>query len=269
MGGAYSELDSGVAELEDAGALESGADAAPPSPNSLGCLPGDLANCDALVAALAHRYSFDGTGSSVVDAVGGADGSVVDGTLSGSGALVLTGDDDYVDLPNGLISALTSATFEAWVNWDGGAQWQRIFDFGRSDADEDERGVGEQFIFLTPRSSTDTLRVSFLSPDLGAVIALNAAVMLPAGVETHVAVVVDGVANTLALVLDGEIVNRVALPSQLAAIDDVNNWLGLAQFAADPSFEGSLLELRIYQAALTDEQLALSFTLGSDAPVSP
>ena len=45
-------------------------------------------------------------------------------------ALGLDGVDDYVDLPDNL-SNVTQFTFAAWVYWNGGQPWQRIFDFGR------------------------------------------------------------------------------------------------------------------------------------------
>ena len=40
-------------------------------------------------------------------------------------------------------------TFVAWVYWEGGAPWQRIFDFGQDTT---------RNMFLTPRSGNDTLR---------------------------------------------------------------------------------------------------------------
>ena len=80
-------------------------------------------------SALLHRYSFDGTGTAVTDSVGAAHGTVVNAQLSGSGTVVLGGGttDQYVDLPNGIVSSLTNATFEAWITWDGGNGWQRVF----------------------------------------------------------------------------------------------------------------------------------------------
>ncbi|HEX3777519.1 MAG TPA: LamG domain-containing protein, partial [Polyangiaceae bacterium] len=75
----------------------------------------DAATVDAAPSAAAlhliHRYSFNGDGTAAVDSVGGADGELKGGaTLDGYGHATLDGVDDYVNLPNGLISNLTDAT---------------------------------------------------------------------------------------------------------------------------------------------------------------
>jgi hypothetical protein len=77
------------------------------------------------------------------------------------------------------------------------------------------------------------------------------------------------VGHSLALYIDGALAGSTPFQSQLSELSDVNNWLGLSQFSTDPLFEGSLLEFRIYGAALSAEQMALSFDLGPDAPVTP
>ena len=82
-------------------------------------------------AAMVHRYDFNGNAD---DAVGGAHGTLVNNTGNasfGSGRLTLGNDGsqssnanngDYVDLPNGIISALGNhGTFEGWVTWNGPA----------------------------------------------------------------------------------------------------------------------------------------------------
>jgi hypothetical protein len=55
------------------------------------------------------------------NSVGTAQGSIQNALLSGSGALELAGttSDQYVDLPNGIISALVNSSFEAWLTWRG------------------------------------------------------------------------------------------------------------------------------------------------------
>jgi len=56
----------------------------------------------------------------------------------------------------------------------------------------------------------------------------------------------------------------VAFSGTLAGINDINNWLGLSQYSPDPELGGALHEARIYNAALTDEQIAFSFAQGTD-----
>jgi hypothetical protein len=268
-GGAGSDRDAGVldATVADAAADKTG------DAGVLGCLPADRANCDALVAALVHRYSFEGSGTSVVDSAGTANGTVVNGQLSGTGTVALSGSistENYVNLPNGLISGLGSATIEAWLTWNGGDPWQRIFDFGSSQDGENQRGGGVNYLFLTPSTSgaVPTLRAAFQSTDTDGEVRVNSPAALPTGIEQHVAVVVNGQNDTLALFINGAPVDSAPLPSQLSAIDDINDWLGRSLYDGDPGLAGSISEFRIYGAALSAAQIALSFELGPEARVS-
>ncbi|MET0410705.1 MAG: hypothetical protein ABW217_05390, partial [Polyangiaceae bacterium] len=91
-----------------------------------GCSAGCAGPMAPVCAALTHRYAFDGGGSEALDAVGNADGALIGAVLSGNGYIELTPDaEQYVDLPNHLISRLSSVTLEAWLVWYGGAPWQR------------------------------------------------------------------------------------------------------------------------------------------------
>src|SRR5207302_757809 len=88
------------------------------------------------------------------DSVGQADGSILAGAaLTGTGLVNLPGNGGYVNLPNGLASALTNATFETWVTWNGGGNWQRIFDAGNNSNGEDNQGTGLTYVMMTPRSA--------------------------------------------------------------------------------------------------------------------
>jgi len=72
------------------------------------------------------------------------------------------------------------------------------------------------------------------------------------GVLGHVAAVVDGAANTLALYQNGVSLGSVDLANtSLAQLDDVNNWIGRSQWTFDDEFQGTIFEVRIYGAART------------------
>jgi len=80
---------------------------------------------------------------------------------------------------------------------------------------------------------------------------VNAPRALTAGWH-HVAVVIDGVAMTLQLVLDGEVVatgTTNTVPSNLGAT--TQNWLGHSQWSGDGYYQGQIDEFRIYNRALT------------------
>ncbi len=243
-------------------------------------------DCEALRDALLHRYRFDGTGPTVTDSVGDADGVVLGGALlMGQGELDLAGEGqgEYVDLPNGIISELEDATIETWVIWHGGEPFQRVFDFGDAmrytcvmggmSAPEDEPGVcGRTYLNLMPSSGTawtDGVRASFLNqpgvhPDDR--LTLDGSTV-ETQVELHLALVVDDSGNQWRLYLDGALEDSAAFLDHLSDLNDLNNWLGRSQFADDQdrSFDGVYLEFRIYGAALTTSEIQTSFTEGPDA----
>jgi hypothetical protein len=217
-----------------------------------------------------HRYSFTGSGTTVTDSVGTSHGTARNTTLaSGAVALAGTTSDQYVQLPASVFSGLTNATFEAWVTWNAGAAWQRIFDFG----DNDGTAAGSQgpngltYFFLSPKAvnNTGVLRVAYTLDGPDAETTVDATAALPSGVLAHVAVVVDSAASTLALYVNGAASGSTALSSPLSSINNENNWLGRSQFASDPEFGGSLQEFRVYSVARSAAQVQASYTAGPDA----
>ena len=227
-----------------------------------------------LEGSLIHRYSFEGDGNAVLDSKGAAHGQLFGTKLAGSGALPLAGGrtGEYVDLPNGIVSGLHDATFEAWLTWNGGGSWQRIFDFGGSTAGEDMPAAGSSYLFLTTASSIDTgrmlppaLRVAYSQNGVGDEDICYGSGPFPIGAATHVAVVVDPAAETLSLYQDGTLLSECPLQRPLSKLDDVNNWLGRSNFSADEDLAGSYDEFRIYAAALTAREIADSFKAGPDA----
>lgn len=228
-----------------------------------------------LATWLIHRYGFAGEGARVLDEKGAAHGDALGAGLVGDGGLQLGGEHtaEYVDLPNGIISGLSSVTLEAWLTWRGGGSWQRIFDFGSSSAGDGAPGVtGTSYLFLTTESADDAprllsgaLRAAFSENGVSDEDICHGPAPFPIGVLTHVALVLDPGAEAMLLYQDGKLLTSCFLARPLSAIDDVNNWLGHSNYAADPDLSGRYDEFRIYAAALTAEQLASSFAAGPDA----
>jgi hypothetical protein len=50
----------------------------------------------------------------------------------------------------------------------------------------------------------------------------------------------------------------------LAAINDMNNWLGRSQFVEDPYLRGRYNEFRIYSGFLSDADIAADYSAGPD-----
>ncbi|MBV9948004.1 MAG: LamG domain-containing protein [Myxococcales bacterium] len=233
---------------------------------------GDAGSID---ASLGDASGDAGVGSVIVDSVGGANGVSVNVQLSGSGGLVLQGGNSgqYVSLPSGIVSSLgRSATFECWLTWTGGNPWQRIFDFGISDQGAGLPGNGVQYFFLTPLNGiTNTLRTAFTLTGIPGETQVSSSAAFPTALMLETAVVVDGVASTIALYENGVPLGQTTLPASafagglLSSLEDANNWLGRSQFAADAAFAGTLREFRMYSAARTTAQILASAAAGPSA----
>jgi Concanavalin A-like lectin/glucanases superfamily len=213
-----------------------------------------------------HHYDFAGEGDVVRDIVAGANGVVIGGAvLDGTGGLELDGLDDFVDLPNALLSPLTEATLTLWLEWGGGPCWQRLFDFGSSSAEEGTPAGARTSLFVTPASCPS----SHLGPVEDDVVSLMFHVPgnyslaqdtspLPASVPAFVALSV-GAAGALQLSLDGRTAIELSSALRLSDLDDVNSWLGRSQWGQDPTLRAHLLDFRIYDVALSSEQLSQVF----------
>jgi hypothetical protein len=239
----------------------------------------DDAACSALRAALRNLYTFNGEGGVVVDSLEGRNGRVLHaqeaipaeqlGKLQMNGRLNLDGSGTYVELPAGLLAGLASATFEVWMTWRGGAFWTRVFDFGSDDGGN--RASGETYLFLTPSNGTNgALRAAISAAGIEGEVVADGEAALPVAADVsitpeHVAVVVDEATLSLRLYAAGELVSSAPLMTTLTAIDDVNDWIGRSNYRLDPPLYGSLIEFRIYEQALTPEQIRASYQAGPGA----
>lgn len=192
---------------------------------------------------LRSHYDFE---DGLTDNIDSADGTATGDPAYAAGydaqALTFDGTDDFVALPSDL-AYYDNITVAAWVYWDGGDDWQRIFDFGTGTT---------AYMYLTPSSNVDTLR--FLITDGSTESVVNAAA-LPTGIWTHVAVTLD---DDLACVYingvrAGTNSSTTVNPSD---IDPTLNYIGQSQFSADPLFSGSIDDFRIYNYALTPAGIA-------------
>lgn len=155
-------------------------------------------------------------------------------------AIDLDGVDDYVQLPPG-VGLAKDITIATWVNWDGGGNWQRIFDFGT--------GI-YQNMFLTPSSGSGTLRLAFKDSINGTDTEkqINTPV-LPTAQWVHLAVVLKGDYATLYRngIAVGSVFNLQMNPIDFAA---TQNYIGKSQYP-DPLFNGRVDDFRVYNHALS------------------
>lgn len=224
--------------------------------------------------ALIHRYSFgEPAGTYLVhDSVGDAHGRVMASpssaaAFSGIGELALgnTGP-AYVKLPPGIISCQSEVTVEAWATYQGPilpgnwTAWARIFDFGDQTA-----GVGKTYWFLTPRNDSDYARTAASSNGIpGELTIIDWANGYPLNVSAHVAITYSPVRNVAKFYYNGKPSSPQSATTPLAAINDMNNWLGRSQFVEDPYLRGRYNEFRIYSGFLSDADIAADYAAGPD-----
>jgi hypothetical protein len=155
--------------------------------------------------------------------------------------LNLSGSGQYARLPAGVANA---RTFAAVVKWNGGANWQRIFDFGTDTAN---------YIMLTPASSDGRLRCDIRVG--GTTRTIEWTNKLSVGVWTPVAVTLEG--TRAVLYVNGlPVVTNTAVTFSPYQTRAQTNHLGRSKFVADPDFNGQISSFRVYARALSAYEIA-------------
>ncbi len=234
-------------------------------------------------AVLTHRYDFNADPN---DSIGTDNGTLINNTSNAhySGGQLILGNDgtqssnsgsgDYVDLPNGMISANgNQATFEFWVTWGGPetTNWEEFMSFGTSRDGEDtsNNASSTTYIMFTPRANaTDNpLRFGYRLGSTAEERTLNYSTTMPLNEEKHVVATWDGAAGVVTMYVDGQPVDSGAIHFDLSDTDvmeDNNNWLGRSQWP-DVMFVGSYNEFRIYNHALGAKDVESNYDLGPEA----
>lgn len=190
--------------------------------------------------SLVGHWEFNGTTTDATAThAGSATGSPAYVAGRSGQAVDLDGTDDFITLPAaaGRLRELTIAT---WVNWDGGSDWQRVFDFGTGT---------DQYLFVTPRAGGGGLRLAFKDAYNGrnAEYVVNTTA-LPTGQWVHLAAVLRE--NYLTLYVNGRAAGSVFdLRSSPADFPTTQNYIGKSQYP-DPLFNGRVDDFRVYAQAL-------------------
>ena len=153
------------------------------------------------------------------------------------------GGDNFVRMQEN-ISHSSALSFAGWVYWDGGGDWQRVFDFGN--------GVGS-YLFLTPRSGDGTLRFGIKN---GGGEQMVETAELPIGQWTYIAVTLDG--SGAKIYLDGQLkASNGGVNIKADSFVSTSNFLGKSQYPADPLFKGRMDDVYVLDYALTGAQVAV------------
>lgn len=150
--------------------------------------------------------------------------------------LNLSGSAQYVALPPGVAGM---QTFMAWVKWNGGPAWQRIYDFGNDT---------NHYTVLTPAAANGKLRFNISLNSIPGEQVIDGPAPLPVGVWTHVAVVMDG--HSAVLYTNGVPIGTNLYENVLPAdFNPTNNYFGKSNWP-DPYFNGQLSSVRLFSRPL-------------------
>jgi glucose/arabinose dehydrogenase len=199
----------------------------------------------------------------------------------------------YIDLPNGIVSSKPNFTMEAWASPLSSQANQRLFDVGRTNVTLGGGAAGEVIDGAAAPGTFNGYDNLVLSLNSGATFGRNrlegqsnnAAPLLiepdlsaatTAGNEYHYVVTVEdgagvnGSAGSVAkFYRDGVLQTVLQLDFHLGQISDVNNWIGRSQYSADRNSNVAVNEFRLYDRALTQEEIKLSYERGADASFDP
>ncbi len=219
-------------------------------------------------AALVHRYSFD---TDVSDSIGAADGALLGTATVSGGALQLDGA-GYAALDSNsiAISGFSEVTMEAWWSHDSQANWGRVFDFG----DTNGSGMGRNYLFYSPvgdpgGDAAQYAAISDADPGFNNEDFINLPGKLANGAY-HMALTFNNATDTMTLFIDGvQVGQNTAATINLSDVSDAHAYLGEASYPGDNNLSGSIDEFRIYNTALSAQEVAASFAAGADVVPEP
>lgn len=150
----------------------------------------------------------------------------------------------FLQLP-ATIANSRQMTFAAWVNIRSTGSWQRIFDFG-NDTDH--------YVFLCPNPGSGENRLRLAIKNGGNEYRIDATKTHNTNRWIHVAVTFSDEAITI--YLNGEAVGTsTSISERPADFRPIFNYVGRSQFTADSMFKGFVDDIRMYNYALTAEEV--------------
>jgi alpha-L-arabinofuranosidase len=202
-----------------------------------------------IVAPIAWYRADESSGTTLADSSGNGHDATLTGAAAFAGgvsgnALSLSGGN--ANLPAGIVSGLNDFTISAWVRPTSLANWARVFDFGT--------GTTANMFLTDDAGGTNALRFAITTGGGGGEQRLDGPA-LTANTWTHVAVTLSG--NIGTLYVNGlPVATNTGMTIHPTALGSTTqNYLGKSQYAADPAFQGSIDDFRLYGTALTAQQI--------------
>ena len=213
-----------------------------------------------------HRWSFNG---SLADSAGGSDAVALGSVAAGAKQYTLAGGargTSYLALGSNLLSTTTPVTIELWATQNSIQNWSRVFDFGAN---------MPNFIMMSWSMGTSLTSDRVETQQNGVSTKVdNSMQPYTLGTEYHIAMVItpnvggNGKVlfrwykmNALGTTLTSS--SMCSTNYTLVGLVQTNMWLGHSEYS-DYDAGASYNEVRIWDQALTEAQLATNSVLGAD-----
>jgi hypothetical protein len=164
----------------------------------------------------------------------------------------------YVSLPVGIFADKAEVTIATWIKLTTLTYWERVFDFGINAKLEQNTVNGTVYMTFVLENFDKKLALSATTDGYSLEKQLTAPT-IATGVWRHIAVVIG--AGTSVLYIDGEDTNTndsMISPKDLGAIDYA--YIGKSQFGGDPFIDGQIDEFRVYDRALSADEVQALFS---------
>lgn len=199
-----------------------------------------------LIKELLAHWSFE---NNVDDVTGnGYDGTHVGDPNYVAGkagsALEFDGTTDYVDLPDGFADFTTGLTITLWAKPAEAGSWARFLDFGN--------GASSDNVYLSRAGAANTLHFSVYNAAAASQVEAQNALSLD--VWQFLVVTMDG-SGSVSLYKNGMqlATGTVSVPN---VVIRTSNFIGESNWQADALFEGAMDEVKIYNYAMTADEIA-------------
>ncbi len=190
----------------------------------------------------------------------------------------------YLDLPNGIFSAMTNFTIEVWAAPQSASNWMRVIDIGRTTEAGDGLGAAGEYtgtagspapgattayddIMLSASIGTNLNSQRFEAKLAGAgTVTANSNLATTAAELHHYAVTFADTATggTIKWFRDGAMIKTLNVAFHSASLHDVNNWLGRSMYSGDAMANIDYYDVRIQNVAIADGEVAGNYRIGSN-----
>ena len=176
----------------------------------------------------------------------------------------------YVELPSGVFNGLEDMTVSCWVNMDtSGGAYQRIWDFGFKSGASDFNTTSYMYLIADGSNQghvgyTAAITNSGWGDEKGP----EKQQPLETGKWIFTTVTFDGSEKEMSLYEDGVLIGTEKTDVDLSILEDADNaMIGYGQFK-NPIMDGRVADFKIYDYAMTAEQVADEFAIPDDEKVA-